>query len=72
MIRADIRPCIGRNHCGMNGPCVQKDDYETKQNFKNIRWESQGQFRIRTADLPMMRAGWMIFAQRGVEKMNEN
>jgi len=27
---ADIRPCIGCNHCGMAGPCVQKDDYETK------------------------------------------
>ena len=30
MIRADIRPCLGCNHCGMNGPCVQKDDYEKK------------------------------------------
>ena len=30
VIRADIRPCLGCNHCGMNGPCVQKDDYENK------------------------------------------
>jgi len=30
VFRADIRPCIGCNHCGMAGPCVQKDDYETK------------------------------------------
>ena len=22
VIRADIRPCLGYNHCGMNGPCV--------------------------------------------------
>jgi len=28
VIRADIRPCIGCNRCGMAGPCVQKDDYE--------------------------------------------
>ena len=28
VFRADIRPCIGCNHCGMGGPCVQKDDYE--------------------------------------------
>ncbi len=28
VFRADIRPCIGCNHCGMNGACVQKDDYE--------------------------------------------
>jgi len=30
VFRADIRPCIGCNHCSMAGPCVQKDDYETK------------------------------------------
>ena len=30
VFRADIRPCIGCNRCGMSGPCVQKDDYETK------------------------------------------
>ena len=30
VIRADIRACLGCNHCGMNGSCVQKDDYETK------------------------------------------
>lgn len=24
----DIRPCLGCNHCGMDGPCVQQDDYE--------------------------------------------
>ena len=34
VIRADIRPCLGCNHCGMNGPCVQKDDYET--NLKSM------------------------------------
>ena len=28
VFRADIRSCIGCGHCGMNGPCVQKDDYE--------------------------------------------
>lgn len=28
VFRADIRPCTGCNHCGMNGPCAQKDDYE--------------------------------------------
>ena len=28
VFRADIRPCMGCNHCGMGGPCVQKDDYE--------------------------------------------
>lgn len=22
----DIRPCLGCEHCGMNGPCIQKDD----------------------------------------------
>lgn len=30
VIRADIRPCLGCNHCSMNGPCVQKDDYENE------------------------------------------
>ena len=30
VFRADIRPCIGCNHGGMGGPCVQKDDYENK------------------------------------------
>jgi len=30
VFRADIRPCSGCNHCGMSGPCVHKDDYETK------------------------------------------
>ena len=29
LIRKDIRPCTGCNACGMDGPCVQKDDYET-------------------------------------------
>lgn len=29
VFHADIRPCIGCNRCGMSGPCVQKDDYET-------------------------------------------
>ena len=28
VFRADIRPCIGCTRCGMNGACVQKDDYE--------------------------------------------
>ncbi len=28
VFRADIRPCIGCGRCGMDGPCVQKDDYE--------------------------------------------
>lgn len=28
IFRADIRPCLGCGRCGMNGPCVQKDDYE--------------------------------------------
>lgn len=33
----DIRPCLGCNHCGMDGPCVQKDDYENdlKQKIKD-------------------------------------
>ena len=26
----DIRPCLGCNKCGMNAPCVQKDDYENE------------------------------------------
>lgn len=30
VFRADIRPCIGCGHCGMDGLCVQKDDYENK------------------------------------------
>ena len=29
VFRADIRPCMGCGRCGMNGPCVRKDDYET-------------------------------------------
>ncbi|MDD5832431.1 MAG: hypothetical protein PUC98_02990 [Clostridiales bacterium] len=36
------------------------------------RWVSPEQFHIRTADLPMMKAGWMIFVQRDMEKTNEN
>lgn len=28
VIHAHIRPCLGCNHCGMDGPCVQRDDYE--------------------------------------------
>jgi multimeric flavodoxin WrbA len=28
LIGKDIRPCLGCTACGMNGPCVQKDDYE--------------------------------------------
>ena len=34
VFRADIRPCIGCGYCGMNGPCVQKDDYE--QTLKDL------------------------------------
>lgn len=34
VIRKDIRPCLGCNHCGMSGPCVQKDDYELE--LKNL------------------------------------
>lgn len=30
VFRTDIRPCLGCGHCGMNGPCVQKDDYENE------------------------------------------
>lgn len=30
VIRKDIRPCLGCNSCGMNGPCVLKDDYENE------------------------------------------
>ena len=30
LIGKDIRPCRGCNACGMNGACVQKDDYEKK------------------------------------------
>lgn len=28
VIHHDIRPCLGCNSCGMDGPCVQKDEYE--------------------------------------------
>lgn len=28
VFHADIRPCMGCNHCGMAGPCVLDDDYE--------------------------------------------
>jgi len=28
VIHSDIRPCLGCNHCGMAGACVQQDDYE--------------------------------------------
>ena len=34
VFRADIRPCLGCGSCGMNGPCVQKDDYENT--LKNL------------------------------------
>lgn len=30
VIRADIRACLGCNHCGMNGVCVRNDDYENE------------------------------------------
>lgn len=29
VIHADIHPCLGCGRCGMDGPCVQQDDYET-------------------------------------------
>ncbi|MDO4962189.1 MAG: flavodoxin family protein [Eubacteriales bacterium] len=28
VIHKDIRACLGCGHCGMSGPCLQKDDYE--------------------------------------------
>ncbi|GLC80725.1 flavodoxin family protein [Lacrimispora brassicae] len=28
----DIHPCMGCDHCGMDGPCVQKDDVPKIQN----------------------------------------
>lgn len=28
MAHANIKPCLGCDYCGMNGPCVQKDDME--------------------------------------------
>ncbi len=28
VINADIRPCMGCNACGMDGPCVIDDDYD--------------------------------------------
>ena len=34
VVHADIRPCLGCNHCGMRGACVQKDDYENE--LKNL------------------------------------
>lgn len=24
-----VKPCLGCNHCGMEGPCVHKDDFTT-------------------------------------------
>lgn len=30
VFRADIRPCMGCNRCNMNGPCVQKDSFESE------------------------------------------
>ncbi len=30
VIHKDVRPCLGCNTCGMNGPCAQKDDYENE------------------------------------------
>ena len=30
VLRADIRPCRGYNTCGMDGACVQKDDFENE------------------------------------------
>ena len=30
VFHADIRACTGCNACGMSGPCVLKDDYETE------------------------------------------
>ena len=25
----NVKPCLGCNHCGMDGPCVYKDDFTT-------------------------------------------
>lgn len=30
VIRKNIKPCLGCGACGMNGSCVQKDDYENE------------------------------------------
>ena len=31
---AEVHPCIGCNKCGMNGPCIFKDDFEfVRQNI---------------------------------------
>lgn len=30
VIRKNINPCLGCEACGMNGACVQKDDYENE------------------------------------------
>ena len=30
VIRKKINPCLGCGACGMNGACVQKDDYENE------------------------------------------
>ena len=38
----------------------------------STRWVSPEQFPIRIAGPIMMRAGWMISAQRDVEKTSEN
>lgn len=34
LMNKDIRPCRGCNACGMNGACVQKDDFENE--LKNL------------------------------------
>lgn len=30
LMKKQIRPCTGCNACGMDGPCVQKDDFENE------------------------------------------
>lgn len=30
VIHSDIRPCLGCGRCGMSGPCVLEDDFETR------------------------------------------
>ena len=40
VMRKDIRPCLGCNHCGMDGDCVQQDDFEN-----DLKWQ------IREADM---------------------
>ncbi len=52
MLQKEVRPCLGCNMCGMNSPCVQKDDFEKE--LKGL---------IRSADMivfamPVYYYGW--------------